>query len=82
MIEYCVPLVKVGIYFIPMKANINEELKTSENAIKLLKIEVLEEQEFLLPIEISKRTLFKFEKKEKTSNKYPRKFSEIKKNSL
>lgn len=82
LIEYCVPLVKVGKYFIPMKANINEELKTSENAIKLLKIEVLEEQEFLLPIENSKRTLIKFEKKEKTSNKYPRKFSEIKKNSL
>ena len=82
LIEYCVPLVKVGKYFIPMKANINEELNISENAINLFKIKNLEKKEFLLPIENSKRTLIKFQKQEKTSNKYPRKFNDIKKNSL
>ena len=38
--------------------------------------------EFSLPYEESKRNLIKFVKLDKTNNKYPRKFSEIKKKPL
>ncbi len=82
LMEYCVPLVKVGKYFIPMKANLKDELEASNNAMKLLNLEIMEEVEFLLPIEKSKRTLVKFHKKQKTNKHFPRKFSEIKKKSL
>lgn len=82
LMEYCIPLAKVGKYFIPMKANIKEELEESKNAMKLLDVEVKEKIEFFLPIENSKRTIIKFEKKKKTNQKFPRKFSEIKKKTL
>lgn len=82
LMEYCVPLVKVGKYFIPMKANLKEELEASYNAMKLLNLEIKEEVEFFLPFEKSKRTLVKFYKKQKTNRHFPRKFSEIKKKSL
>lgn len=82
LIEYCVPLVKENKYFVPMKANISQEIIDSKNAIKLLKIEEKERIEFLLPIEESTRTLIKFVKTEKTNKKFPRKYSEIKKRHL
>lgn len=82
LMEYCIPLAKVGKYFIPMKANIKEELEEAKNAMKLLDVEVKEKIEFFLPIENSKRTIIKFEKKKKTNQKFPRKFSEIKKKTL
>lgn len=82
LIEYCVPLVKEGKFFIPMKANISQEIIDSQNAIKLLNIEEIERSEFLLPIEGSTRTIIKFKKNGKTNNKFPRKYSEIKKRHL
>lgn len=82
LLEYCVPTVKVGKYFIPMKANIKEELENSRRAIKILKVEQEEEIDFQLPFENSNRCLLKFKKLERTNSKYPRKNSEIKKNIL
>ena len=82
LMEYSVPILKMKGHFIPMKANIKDELKESSNAIKILKIELVEQQEFKLPVEESNRTLLKFEKLSSTSDKYPRKYSEIKKNPL
>lgn len=82
LIEYCVPLVKVNKYFIPMKANISQEIIESANAIKLLNLKEIERSEFLLPIENSIRTIIKFQKLEITNKKFPRKYSEIKKRHL
>lgn len=82
LLEYCVPLVKVGKYFIPMKANLKDELELSHHAMQVLNIALESEVEFLLPIEESHRSLLKFKKLGKTNLKYPRKFSEIKKKSL
>ena len=82
LLEYCVPLVKVGKYFVPMKASIEEEMIISSNAIEVLKVEVEELKKFELPLEKSQRTILKLRKIEKTSKKYPRKYSEIKKRPL
>jgi len=82
LLEYSVPLVKEQGFFIPMKGDIAQEIKESANAIKLLDVKLICKEEFLLPIENSKRTIIKFEKNKKTNVKYPRKFSEIKKKHL
>lgn len=82
LLEYCSPMVKKEKSFIAMKANIRDELEISKQAMQLLKLEVSEKIEFLLPCEESKRFIIKFKKNEITPKKYPRKFSEIKKKPL
>lgn len=82
LIEYCVPMVKENMYFIPMKANISQEIIDSKNAIKELNLEEIKRVEFKLPIEESNRTLILFKKNKKTNPKYPRKNSDIKNRPL
>ena len=82
LLEYTVPMVKKGKYFIAMKGNLEKEQKTFDNAMKLLKTSIKDIEEFTLPIEMSKRTLIKFKKLEITNKKYPRKFSDIKNKPL
>lgn len=81
LLEFAIPIVKVNKYFIAMKGS-NNELDTILNASKLLNIKLEDKIEFYLPYEESKRNLIKFVKLDKTNNKYPRKFSEIKKKPL
>ncbi len=81
LLEYCVPLVKEDKYFIPMKANIEEELDISKSAMKKLNVIIEEKIQFLLPFENSNRTLIKF-KKTKDNPLFPRENKEIKKNPL
>lgn len=82
LLEYSIPMVKVRKYFIAMKAKMEEEKKELNNALKVLKCEVKKIKKFNLPYENSCRTLIKIEKEEKTSKRFPRKYSEIKKNRL
>lgn len=82
LLEYCVPLVKVGKYFIPMKASIEEELILSSKAMKIFKVEIEKLEKFELPFEKSLRSILKLKKIEETNKKYPRKYSEIKKRPL
>lgn len=82
LMEYCVPLVKVGKYFIPMKANISQEINLSQNAVKELGIKQIKIEEFLLPYENSNRTIIVYLKDKQTIKKYPRKNAEIKKKPL
>ena len=76
--EISIPLVKVGGYFIPMKANIEEELKEAENIIKKLDCTISMVKEFNLPIEKSIRNIIKIKKHVITNKKYPRRFDLIK----
>lgn len=55
--ELSLPLCKKGGYFIPMKANCEEELKESQKVFKKLNGEVIKIIEFNLPVENSHRTL-------------------------
>ena len=80
--ELCIPLVKVGGYFIPMKANIEDEILNAKSSIKILNSTVKKIIEFTLPKENSIRNLIVIKKDAKTNNKYPRNFDKIKKNPL
>ena len=82
LLEYSIPLVKIDGYYIAMKSNITEEIIGIENYEKKLKINKIEEISFNLPKENSLRTLIKYQKKEVTDLKYPRKYTEIKKKNL
>lgn len=80
--ELCLPMVKINGYFIPMKAQVENEIDVSKKAIKTLGGELKDKIIFKLPYEAGIRTLIKIKKITKTSVKYPRKFSEIKKKPL
>lgn len=82
LIELCTPITKINGHFIAMKANIDDELYNSGNALKTMNCEVIETSEFNLPNEKSNRFLVKILKKEKTNEKYPREFDKIIKNPL
>lgn len=82
LLEYCIPLVKKNGFFIPLKGNIEEEISLSKNSFSVLQSEIIEIEKFKLPIEESNRTILKIKKLQSTSKKFPRKFSEIKKNPL
>lgn len=77
LLEYGVPLVKVGGHFVAMKSSITEEKKNIENYHNKLNIKEENKIEFNLPKEDSLRTLLKYQKLEKTNTKYPRRYSEI-----
>lgn len=72
--EYCLPYVKVGGVFIAYKAGqIDEELKASERAVKLLGGEIVDVHKLTLPDTDIDRTFVVIKKTAATSRKYPRK---------
>lgn len=74
LVEYLLPLVKIGGKCICMKgSNAKEEIENSKNAINILggKIEKIEELE--LPNSDIKRTIIVIKKEKSTPSKYPRK---------
>lgn len=72
--EYCLPYVKVGGVFIAYKAGqIDEELKASERAVKLLGGEIVDVHKLTLPDTDIDRTFVVIKKTAATSKKYPRK---------
>lgn len=81
LLEYAIPITKVNGAFIPLKANVDSELKEIDNAMRELNTVLLDKYEFELPIENSKRTILYF-KKISDNTKYPRKNSEISKKRL
>lgn len=82
LLEYSVPIVKINGYFIPMKGDIAQEIKESGNAIKIMNVKLICQEEFQLPVNLNHRTILKFQKFKVTSVKYPRKYSDMKKKPL
>ena len=80
--ELCLPFVRVGGYFIAMKAEAKEEIKLASNAIKTLGGVIRRTVQFKLYNDECDRTLILIEKVCNTNVKYPRKYSEIKKKPL
>lgn len=80
--EYCLPFAKVGGIFAPMKAaKAEEEIKDSENAIKLLGGRIKEVRQ--LNIEnCGERCIIITEKISQTPSKYPRASAQISKKPL
>lgn len=62
LLEYSVPLLKKNGYFIPMKANCDEELRESKKIINRKGLIIEKIDEFNLPIENSHRTIIKIKK--------------------
>lgn len=83
LLELTVPYAKVNGYVISYKgSNAKEELALCNNAFNILKCSIHEIKEYELNDSYGKRTLIKIVKNEKTNNKYPRRFAEIKKKLL
>lgn len=82
LLEYSVPIAKINGKIIELKGNIQDELEKSMNAITKLDIETEKIYNFKLPYENSNRNIIVFNKKKSTNIIYPRKISEMKKNSL
>lgn len=80
--ELCIPLVKVDGYFIPMKANIDDEIDNAKNSLDKLNSKVENIICFKLPKEESTRNIIKIKKVKQTDKKYPRNFGKISKNPL
>lgn len=83
LVEYLLPLVKVGGKCICMKgSDIEEELKNSKEAIKTLGGQIEQVEEFTLPDSDIKRNIIVIKKIKQTPNKYPRKPGVPSKNPL
>ena len=79
ILELSTSMLKVNGLFIPMKSNVEEELKLAEKNIDKLSYTLLNKVEYELPIEFSKRTILVFKKYKSTNLKFPRNYNVIKK---
>lgn len=80
--ELCIPLVKVGGYFVSMKGEATEEIEKGTKFINKLNSSIEDTIVFDLPIEEATRTLIKIKKNDKTPKGYPRTYAQIKKNNM
>ncbi len=72
--EYCLPFLKVGVYFAAYKSeNISEEISNSQNAIKKLGGRIKNIKEIRIPDTEIIRKIIIIEKTENTEKIYPRK---------
>lgn len=83
LLELCIPFVKKDGYFISYKSgNIDEEINSSQNALKLLKTEISKKESFILPKTDIERSLLLIKKMDFTPKNYPRIPAKIAKNPL
>lgn len=82
LLEYSIPLLKVGGTFIALKANIDEELTNIDNYYKKLSLINEEIIRFKLPFEDSNRSIYKVTKNKSTPSIYPRQYNQIKKKDI
>lgn len=80
--ELCLPLTKVGGYFIAMKGSNVDEITEAKNAIIKLGGKVERIVEFNLPSEESGRNIVKILKEKTTPKEYPRRYEKIVKSPL
>lgn len=70
--EYCLPFVKVGGRFIAYKGDADEEIKSAENAVRILGGQIEDIVRYELPENFGKRTLVVIGKIKDTPALYPR----------
>ena len=81
--ELCLPLVKLGGYFIAMKAQgASEEINEALKAIEILGGKIEKKISVSLPDEMGQREIILIKKVKPTNNKYPREFKKIKERPL
>ena len=81
--ELCLPLVKVGGFFLSMKSvDSDAELEDAHQAIAILGGRVTDVKDYVIPgTEVTHRVIF-VQKLKETPKKYPRAFAKIKKSPL
>ena len=84
ILEYAIPFLKTGGYFVAYKSiKADEEINEAQNALKLLKSEVIDKIKYELPLdEDNKRILIIVKKLSATSAKFPRQNGLVKKKPL
>lgn len=82
LLEYSIPLLKTGGYFIALKSNIDEETKNIEKYHQKLFLTDEKIIKFELPYENSLRTIYIIKKYKETPSKYPRQYAKIKKKEI
>ena len=81
--ELCLPLVKVGGFFLSMKSvDSDQELEAAKKAISILGGEISEVKDYAIPGTDVCHRLILIKKIKETPKKYPRAFAKIKKNPL
>lgn len=80
--ELSIPLVKKEGYFVPLKGNIENELKEAEETIKLLNCGIEDKIEFYLMNNAGIRNILKIKKNVETLNKELRSYDKILKKPL
>lgn len=80
--ELSIPALKVNGYFIPLKANIDTELKDLEIALSVLNGKIEEKIELNLPNNSGFRTILKIKHTETTNKIFPRRYDKIRNNNL
>lgn len=81
--EYCLPFVKVGGYFVALKGpEVDEEIKNSQEAIKILGGTIEDRIDVKLPLSDIVHNLLIIKKIKQTPTKYPRGGGKPKKNPL
>ena len=80
--ELCLPLTKIDGYFIALKGNYVEEIKSASDAIKKLNSEIISIKEKKLPVENSYRSIIYVKVNQKIDEAYPRRYEQIIKKPL
>lgn len=81
--EYCLPLLKVGGFFVSLKgSNVENEIEESAKSIKVLGGKIEKVEKFDLPEEKGSRSLVIIKKVSPTPAKYPRSNSNIAKSPI
>lgn len=81
--ELIAPILKVGGTFIALKGiNVDKEIADAKNALKLLDLEIVKINKFVLPECNEERNILFIRKNKKTNPKYPREYNQIKKRPL
>lgn len=79
ILELAIKSLKTNGYFLPLKGNIDSEIKNIELLEKKYNCKLVNIIKYTLPFEESNRTIPIIKKQEKTNNIYPREFTKIKK---
>ena len=82
LLEYGIPLLKIGGNFIAMKSHLDLELVNIDNYYKKLNLSDESIIKFKLPYEDSDRSIYKIKKDKATPMIYPRQYNQIKKKDI
>ena len=82
LLELSIKSLKIGGYYVALKANVDEEIKSISTCLTKLNASLESITTFNLPIDNSIRNIIKIKKDGPTPLSYPRRYNEIKKRPL